>query len=180
MTKKAFFLTLALILVALNLSASNERSFKEEKDFAVPAFSDFFVLGGTRIAIHKIADPMALVENDSLSDPAEIRQLDINRDFQLNDFDVKQFEALVEKLDGLNLSREELIDRFRLQQGENADSAPLLYDLDRDGKFTPYDVDYFTGLIGALDENDGSGNAVDGNELIKKFRERIFPEKNPA
>lgn len=175
MTKKTIFIILALSLITLNLSASNLRSPKEEKEFAVPAFSDFFVLGGTRISIRPIMSDGEIGRQQS----SHRRWLDINRDLQLNDFDFKQFEAIVEKLQGADLSGKELIARFRLQQEEKMELFALIYDLDRDGKFTPYDVDYFAELVGSLDESGAldSEAAVDGSELVKEFRERLFPEK---
>ncbi len=174
MAKQTVFFILALTLVICNLSASSDNYLKEEKDFAVPAFSDFFVLGGTKISIHPISPEG---ENGLLPDLGEIRRqrsghrrwLDINRDLQLNDFDIKQFEAIIEKLEGVDSSAGELIARFGLQREEQTTVFPLIYDLDRDGKFTPYDVDYFGELVGSLDSG-----GVPSSELVKKFREKIY------
>ena len=176
MAKKAVFLILALTLIILNLSVPGARNLKEEKDFAVPAFSDFFVLGGTKISIHPIASDKG---DGSIPNLGEIRRFDINRDLQLNDFDVKQFEAIVEKLKGADLSARELIARFHFQREGQTAFFPLIYDLDQDGKFTPYDVDYFSEVVGALNASGIPGSeatVMNGNELIKAFRDRIFPE----
>lgn len=176
MAKRTVFFILALTLIIFNLSASGARNLKEEKDFAVPAFSDFFVLGGTKISIHPI-NPEE--ENGLLPGLGEIRRLDINRDLQLNDFDIKQFEAVIEELGGVDLSARELIAQFGRERENQAALFPLIYDLDRDGKFTPYDVDYFSELVGSLDSGsipDSEAAIVNGSELVKVFRNRIFPE----
>ena len=168
MTKKTIFIVLVLTLSAFTLFASNIRSLKDEKDFAVPAFSDFFVLGGTKISIHQIADPMAPEEKSPLPNRDEMRQLDINHDLQLNDFDVKQFQNIVENLRGEKLRGIQLSSRFRIAQKNQKDSFPIFYDLDRDGMFTPYDVDYFMQVVSKLDKGRSHGT-----ELIQNFKSQL-------
>lgn len=89
----------------------------------------------------------------------------MNRDLEFNDFDLRQFQNIVESLHGEKLSGLELSIRFRVAQKNQKDSFPILYDLDRDGMFTPYDVDYFTEVINKLDE----GNTR-GNQLVQNFK----------
>ncbi|MBI4358737.1 MAG: hypothetical protein HY584_05490 [Candidatus Omnitrophica bacterium] len=141
---------------------------KEEKDVAVPALSDLALLGvQNRTALGQDigAEQLALAP-----EAGRLRWLDINRDLQINDFDAKQFQSIVEQLKGETLTGLQLTIRFRGEQKNQGESFPMLYDLDRDAMFTPYDVDYFTDVINQLDEG-----ATRGKELIHKFRHRIFP-----
>ena len=144
---------------------------KEDKDMAVPALSDFPLLGaqnttmlGQDTKVEKLALP---------SNVEQLRWLDINRDLQINDFDVKQFQSIIESLNGEKLTGLQLTIQFQGEQKNQQGSFPLLYDLDRDGMFTSFDVDYFSDVINKLDEG-----ASRGIELIHKFRLQIFPPTN--
>ena len=78
---------------------------------------------------------------------------------------MKQFQNIVENLHGEKLSGLQLSIRFRIAQKNQKDSFPVFYDLDRDGMFTPYDVDYFMQVINKLDEG-----ASRGSQLIRNFK----------
>lgn len=164
----------AVLVVALTFALTTPTISKaeEEKDFAVPAFSDLPLLGAQQTATQTLAPPRAQEPLNVVPSATQMPWMDINQDFQLNDFDAKQFEAIVESLNGERLSGLELSIRFRGEQKNQKESFPLLYDLDRDGMFTSYDVDYFTRVINQLDEG-----ATQGNELIHKFRLAIFPQE---
>ena len=158
-------LILALLTFILTISAISEA--KEEKDFAVPAFSDLPLLGGQNVG-------GALVHQEGWNPLSYVKQkqwLDLNRDLQLNDFDVKQFQSIIENLNGEKLTGLQLTIRFKAEQKNQRESFPLLYDLDRDGLFTSFDVDRFSEAINKLDEG-----ATRGSELIQKYRFEIFPQ----
>lgn len=142
---------------------------QREKDFAVPGVSDLPILGTqnpmTQVLMEKQLSPFTY--------SGQKQWLDINRDLQLNDFDTKQFQAVVERLNGQKLTGLQLIIRFQEAQKNQDGPFPVVYDLDRDGMFTTYDVDAFTRLVNGLDEG-----ASRGSELIQKFRDRIFPQRN--
>ena len=155
-------IVLSSVLV-INPALANDQS---NSDFAVPAFSDLPLLNGT-------GNPST--NASPLPDIKELRGLDLNRDMRLNDFDVKQFQGIIESMNGEKLTGLELAIRFRTEQKNQRESFPVLYDLDRDGMFTAYDVDYFTELINKINEGDGSLRA---NELIQKYKLQIFPQKS--
>ena len=158
-------LILNFILAAPGISAA-----EKEKDFAVPAVADLPLLGAQNTAAERFAQERL----NPLSFTGQMQWLDINQDFQLNDFDAKQFQAIIESLRGQKLTGLQLIIRFREEQKNQGSSFPIAYDLDRDGMFTTYDVDAFARVINKLDEG-----SVRGSVLIQKFRELIHPQNNP-
>lgn len=167
-----------LILLAITFAFVTPAVSKTEdgKDFAVPAFSDLPLLGTPNVNTinTQVLGPNKFREQlTSLPVVKQVQWLDINRDLQLNDFDVKQFQAIIERLHGEKLTGLQLTIRFRGEQKNQKESFPLLYDLDRDGMFTSFDVDYFTDVINKLDEG-----ATRGKELIHKFKLQIFPQNN--
>ncbi|MBI4372372.1 MAG: hypothetical protein HY585_01440 [Candidatus Omnitrophica bacterium] len=153
----------ALICLLIISTISNA---KEEKEFAVPAFSDLAPLtgqnAGRMITPQEELNPLPYVKQN--------QWLDLNRDLKLNDFDVKQFQSIVESLNGQKLTGLQLAIRFKGEQSNQRESFPLLYDLDRDSMFTSFDVDRFTELVSELDNG-----ADSGNELIQKYRLQIYP-----
>ena len=163
--KIAFILLIIWLTAANSLFAESEK----EKDFAVPAFSDFQLLGSQNQM------PNANFPKEQLNPlhvVAQMRWMDINKDLQLNEFDIKQFQSIVESLRGDKLTGLQLSIRFRTEQKNQKESFPLLYDLDRDGMFTTFDVDAFADLITNLDEG-----ALRGNQLVQKFRFQLFPQE---
>ena len=170
---------LFILALTIMFTASVFPKTDSDKDFAVPAITDFPLLGLQHAGPQS---PNQILAEASIGNaaPAELstervteqlRWMDVNRDFQLNDFDIKQFQAIVESLNGEKLTGLELTIRFKNVQKNQRESFPILYDLDRDGMFTPFDVDYFTALINRLDE--GSARGI---ELIQKFRFQVFPQ----
>jgi len=158
----------AKILVLLSLLIFSLSAYAladdEDSDYAVPAVVDMPMLAFPQ------ANPQMLsstLKEDINPFPTteQIKWFDVNRDLQVNDFDLKQFETIVESLHGEKMSGLQLTIRFRVAQKNQRDSFPILYDLDRDGMFTPYDVDYFTQVVNKLDEG-----ASRGNELIQNFK----------
>lgn len=171
-SKKTLFTLLGLTLVVLTFAFVNPvQSQDKDKDFAVPAFSDLPLLGPQSASTQMLVSNPTREGLSPLPDVERLRWMDINRDFQLNDFDVKQLQAIIENLHGEKLTGLQLSIRFKGEQKNQKESFPLLYDLDRDGMFTSFDVDYFTEIINKLDEG-----ATDGNELVQKFRFEIFPD----
>ena len=160
-----FFFVVLFLTVSCASAALSETS--KDEDFAVPAFSDLPLLAGGVTGQNR---PIA--NEDPLPDVTQLKWLDINRDVQLNDFDIKQFQKIIESLNGDQLTGLQITIKFRMEQKNQKESFPLLYDLDRDGMFTPYDVDYFTGVINKLDDG-----ALRGTELIQKYRLQIFPRE---
>lgn len=146
----------------------------EEEDYAVPAFSDLALFGTAAPVPQRLAENPLKEQLKPLADFQELQWFDINRDFQLNDFDIKQFQSIIENLHGEQLTGLQLAIRFRGEQKNQKESFPILYDLDRDGMFTSFDVDYFTQMIQQLDEG-----ASRGNELVQKLKLRIYPHENP-
>lgn len=163
---KIVFATLALTFLLVTPAISETQ---KEKDFAVPAFSDLPLIG----AQNTTAQMFTQKQLNPLTYSGHMQWLDINRDLQLNDFDAKQFQAIIENLHGQKLTGLQLIIRFQEAQKNQSGSFPIVYDLDRDGMFTVYDVDAFMRAVNGVDE--GSSR---GNELIQKFRDRIFPQRN--
>jgi hypothetical protein len=157
-----FFLTVLLMSAHSAFTDADQ-----EKDFAVPAFSDFQLLASQN---QMPGTNATRAEFDPLP---QIRWLDLNRDRQFNDFDAKQFQAIVESLRGEKLTGLQLALRFKAEQKNQRESFPLLYDLDRDGMFTTFDVDAFSNVINHLDEG-----ADRGQELIQKFKVQLFLEEN--
>ncbi len=160
-------LILTFILVVPAISATEKE--KDSEDFAVPAFADLSLLGTQSTTVQMLTQKQL---NPALYTES-MQWLDINRDFQFNDFDSKQFQAIIEGLRGENLTGLQLIIRFREEQKNQGRSFPIAYDLDRDGMFTTYDVDAFAQVVNALDEG-----STRGNRLIQKFKERIYPQSN--
>ena len=161
-------LLIALILISL-LTAPAISAAEKEKDFAVTAFADLPLLGAQNTATQMLTQKQL----SPISYKSPMQWLDINKDFQLNDFDSKQFQAIIKGLKGEKLTGLQLIIRFREEQKNQGGSFPIAYDLDRDGMFTTYDVDAFTRVITKLDEG-----STQGNKLIQKFKERIYPQSN--
>lgn len=161
-----FSTTLILVLSTLLFADS------ENEDYAVPALIDAPVLNLPSnnpqmlrpATLKEMVNPFPTTE--------QLKWFDFNRDLQLDDFDLKQFESIIAGLKGEKLSGLQLTIRFRGAQKNQKDSFPVLYDLDRDGMFTSYDVDYFTGVINRLDE----GTSL-GNELVEKFRLQVTSKK---
>ena len=166
-------LTLALLVITLSLTGyAFSDNQQDENDMAVPAFSDLPLVGQPTASgplPQSISQPRK-VDLNPVSLIGEPKWFDLNRDSSLNEFDVKQFEAIVEDLSGSGLSGLEISTRFREKQKNQADSFSSIYDLDRDGMFTSYDVDYFVRLVDLLDKG-----SADGEELIQKFTDEIFP-----
>ena len=170
MNSAKILLTLLVLNALLINPAFSETAKSDDDDYAIPAFSDFQLLGTQNISQEKLAADALGHELNPLADVQRFKWFDLNHDSQLNDFDIKNFQAIIENLHGEKLTGLQLSIRFRGEQKNQKDSFPLLYDLDRDGMFTPFDVDYFTDLINKLDEG-----ASRGSELIQRFRLQIFP-----
>ena len=162
-----FVLLTAMITFAALLQAKAD----QDKDFAVPAYSDLALVGGPEVPIHRLAANPFEGQLKPLPDVERLRYFDLNQDLQLNDFDIKQFQSIVENLHGDRLSGLQLIIQFRKEQKNQKESFPLLYDLDRDGMFTPYDVDFFTDMVNKLDKG-----ASRGGELVQSLKMEIFPQ----
>lgn len=160
------FLAVLVVLTSLASAKTNK-----DQDFTVPAYSDLALLGGPEVPTQRLAANPFEGQLKPLPDVEQIRHFDVNQDLQLNDFDVKQFQSIVENLQGERLSGLQLIIQFRKEQKNQKESFPLLYDLDRDGMFTPFDVDYFTELVNKLDRG-----ASRGNELVQSLRMEILPQ----
>lgn len=164
--EKTVFVLLIILLTTTNLLIAES---EKEKDFAVPAFGDFQLLGSQTQRLNADYAPEPL---NPLPVVSQMRWLDLNQDRQLNDFDAKQFQAIIESLRGEKLTGLQLAIRFRSEQKNQRESFPLLYDLDRDGMFTTFDVDAFTEVVNHLDEG-----ATRGNELVHKFKLQLFPQE---
>ena len=164
--EKTVFALLIILLTAINLLFAKS---EKEKDFAVPAFGDFQLLVPQTQKLNADYAPEPL---SPLPVVSQMRWLDLNRDLQLNDFDAKQFQAIIGSLRGEKLTGLQLTIRFRSEQKNQKESFPLLYDLDRDGMFTTFDVDAFTEVVNHLDEG-----ATRGNELVQKFKLQLFPQE---
>lgn len=165
-------ITYALAILAFTLSLITPAVSDEDKDFAVPAFSDLPLLAGAQSQTpQKLNIEPLKPEFSRAVDVKQLQWLDLNRDLQLNEFDVKQFQSVIESLNGEKLTGLQITIRFREEQKNQRESFPLLYDLDRDGMFTVYDVDYFTEVVNQIDEG-----ALYGSELIQKYRFQIFPQ----
>jgi hypothetical protein len=102
----------------------------------------------------------------------EYRQLDINQDLNFNEFDVKQLSAIIDELNGLNLTGLQIATRFRSAQKNQKESFPIVYDLDRDGYFSDQDVQSMTDLVNEL-----QGGSTKGTNLVRDYQKRIFPRK---
>lgn len=162
-----------LAIFALTLSLITPAFSDEDKDFAVPAFSDLPLLGGAQSQTpQKLTLEPPQPEFGHPMDVKQLQWLDLNRDLQLNEFDIKQFQSVIESLNGEKLTGLQITIRFKEEQKNQRESFPLLYDLDRDGMFTAYDVDYFTEVVNRIDEG-----ALHGSELIQKYRFQIFPQQ---
>ena len=164
--KKMTFLLLIVLLTATNLAFAES---EKEKDFAVPAFSDFQLLGSQT---QTMSANLPKEQLNPLPVVPQMRWMDLNKDLQLNDFDVKQFQSIIESLRGEKLTGLQLTIRFRSEQKNQKESFPLLYDLDRDGMFTAFDVDAFTDAITHLDSG-----ADRGDELVQKFKLQLSPQE---
>ncbi|OGW85232.1 MAG: hypothetical protein A3C35_04685 [Omnitrophica bacterium RIFCSPHIGHO2_02_FULL_46_11] len=165
--KIAFGIWILMFIVAV----SRVRS-ETEKDFAVPAFSDLQVLGnqnGTAETLPHVSQ----LDRAPFPEIKKLRQFDMNHDSQLNDFDVKQFQSIIESLNGEKLTGLQVTARLRIAQKNQKESFPVLYDLNKDGLFTSSDVDYFAQIIDEI-----FGGASRGNELIQSFRFQVFPAQN--
>lgn len=155
------------IVFAVALVSISAVSLAEDKDtdYAVPAVIDLPMLGlpqsGPQMLKNSLKEDL-----NPFPTPEQIRWFDINRDLQINDFDLQQFEKIIDLLHGYRLSGLQLAVRFRMAQKNQGNSFPIVYDLDRDGMFTPYDVDYFGELVHQLDR--GASRA---NELLENFRQ---------
>ena len=162
-----FLVLLAIIMISFPLIALAED--KNIDDYAVPAISDLPMLSFPSSTPPQRLTAATLKEDINPFPTAEqIRWFDVNRDLQINDFDVKQFQSIVESLHGERMTGLQLSIRFRIAQKNQKDSFPILYDLDRDGMFTPYDVDYFTEVVNKLDEG-----ASKGTKLIQNFKTQL-------
>ena len=108
---KIVFATLALTFLLVTPAISETQ---KEKDFAVPAFSDAPLLGvqntTAQLFTQKQLSPL------TYSRHMQWQWMDINRDLQLNDFDVKQFQAIIENLHGQKLTGLQLIIWFQEAQ----------------------------------------------------------------
>lgn len=161
---KLLMASVALVfLCSLSFPAAGE----ETDDFAVPAFSDLPILSGKPMDV-----PNRLHD---LPDTRLFEPFDLNRDLRLNEFDVKQFQTIVDSLNGTDLSGLEIAARFRSAQTYHRESFPLLYDLDRDGNFSSRDVESFSALVDQL-----GGSTMKGEKLVHSFSLRIFPPVRPA
>ena len=158
---------LGVLILTFTLTIPGMAASEKEKDFAVPAFSDLPLLGAQNTTVQMVTSKGL----NSFPYKEQRQWLDINRDLQLNDFDVKQFQTVIQNLRGEKLTGLQLIIQFREQQKNQRESFPIAYDLDGDGIFTSYDVDSFSQVINKLDQG-----STRGSELIQKFRERIFPQ----
>ena len=98
-----FILALTIMFTASVFSKTDS-----DKDFAVPAITDFPLLGlqhaGPQSPNQILAEASiwnaAPAELSTERVTEQLRWMDVNRDFQLNDFDIKQFQAIVESLNG--------------------------------------------------------------------------------
>lgn len=151
----AILLILILIGFCPNIIAENE-----DTDYAVAAISDIPILSFQNSNPQMLAASTLKEDINPFPTAEQIRWFDMNRDLEFNDFDLRQFQNIVESLHGERLSGLELSIRFRVAQKNQKESFPILYDLDRDGMFTPYDVDYFTEVINQLDEGNSRGNQL--------------------
>ena len=100
-----FLIIFALLLVAPPAILSAD---KEENDIAVPAMTDISLVESlmkSRPSLLSQPDTPAVTET-------EITLFDFNRDRLLNDFDAKQFQAIIESLKGEALTVSELASRF--------------------------------------------------------------------
>ncbi|MBI4368000.1 MAG: hypothetical protein HY588_01255 [Candidatus Omnitrophica bacterium] len=162
---------LPILLVLIFSLTTPALSETKKEDLAVPAISDLPLLGASAMATERLNQNLFREKLNPLPDIEKFQWLDLNRDLRLNDFDAKQFQNIIENLRGEKLTGLELTARFRIKQKNQAGSFLLLFDLDRDGMFTTYDVDYFTQIVNHLDEG-----ATRGNELVQKFKFQIFPK----
>ena len=165
----------ALLVLTLTVAGQARSEDEKEKDSAVPAFSDLQLLGNQNGTAEALPNTSQAARKPLIPLPEiqKLREFDINHDSQLNDFDVKQFQSIIESLNGEQLTGLQIIARFRNEQKNQKESFSMLYDLNQDGLFAPSDVDYFTQIINGID-----GGAVRGNELIQKFKLQIFPKEN--
>ncbi len=158
-----------VVLFVIILSFISAHGFAEEnqEDMAVPAVSDFALIGpGTN---QLMLNPNVIKEQlNPFPTPDQLQWFDVNRDLHINDFDAQQFETIIDSMNGDKLSGMQLTIRFRLLQKNQKETFPLIYDLDRDGMFTPFDVDYFSGLISKLDP--GSSR---GLQLVEKLKNEV-------
>lgn len=158
-------MVLAIILLSFSVAAFAE---EEDIDYAVPAISDLPVLGLPNSGPQLLTASTLKEDINPFPMAEQIRWFDINRDLHVNDFDVDQFRNIIESLHGEKLSGLQLSIRFSIAQKNQRDAFPISYDLDRDGMFTPYDVDYFTQVVSKLDEG-----ASRGHQLVRIFRHQL-------
>lgn len=160
-------LILAGIALLLMAALSIPLQSKEENDVAVPAMNDF-ALVDRNTPMNQGYGAGASLREFAITN--NLKPFDLNQDLQLNEFDAKQFQAIVESLAGEELTADQIASKFREKQEHQRESFLMIYDLNRDGRFTFQDVELFSGAVNLLDER-----PVRGDELIYKFREKIFP-----
>ena len=156
--KSVFGITLVLTIAILNLPLPLLQS-KEDNDVAVPAFND--------LALAEQQTPLAQKQTLLTN---QLKPFDLNYDLQLNEFDAKQFQAVIESLSGDSLTGKQLASKFHEKQERQKESFLVIYDLNRDGRFSYADVEAFAKAVQLLDEPQ-----MTGDELIYKFREKILP-----
>lgn len=159
-------LLMTVLIIGLVFTILTPLQAAEEKDTTVTAFSDLPILGMPQTG--------SLEQLSTRSFADQFRMLDINQDQHLNEFDFKQFQAIVEEFNANELTGLQLSTRFRNAQRNQGESFHSLYDLDRDGVFSERDVDMFSGLVNELDEG-----VTRGNELVHTYRMRLFPPEQP-
>ena len=87
---KSVKMLLTVLILTLIVAVPAMSAAEKEKDFAVTAFADLPLLGTQNTA----AQMLAQKQLNALPYRESMQWLDINRDFQLNDFDSKQFHFL--------------------------------------------------------------------------------------
>ena len=90
---------IAILTIALVYASSSfTKTEHQEQDFAVPAYSDFPLLGTPDLQMQRLATNPFEGQLKPIPDVDQLRYFDVNRDLRLNDFDIKQFRTIIENL----------------------------------------------------------------------------------
>lgn len=158
---------MVLAVLILSLVCINGYA-EDESDTAVTAAIDMPMFGLPTNSTNMLNPAFLEKQINPFPTTEQLRWFDMNRDLQVNEFDVKQLENIIASLNGESLSGLQLTIRFRSAQKNQRDNFPILYDLDQDGMFTAFDVDHFTGIVNSLDQG-----ASRGNELIQRLKNQL-------
>ncbi len=165
-TQKITRVFLAVLMTVFAISAGT--LFADDEEVAVPAVSD---LAGIGIPQANLPASQEGLSREPYA--GEFRLLDLNHDMKFNDFDIRQFQSIIDSLEAQDSTGLQIASRFRFAQKNQQESFPELYDLDQDGIFSEQDVTSLTNVINEFDQG-----ASSGEEIIGRFRMRLTPHEN--